>query len=122
MSGQFVHSLSVLALVCTVVGCGIFGSEDTTRLRIENASDVDFASVHVSFPEAEASYGAIASGRKSEYQRVDEAYGYGFVKVEAKEETYTIQPVDYVGAEPLEPGRYTYQLDIVEGELALDLE
>jgi len=122
MNRRFVHVVSALVLAWTFVGCGIFGSEDATRLRIENASDVDFTSVRVSFPEAEASFGAIASDRRSEYQRVGEAYRYGFVKVEAEGETYRIQPIDYVGEEPLEPGRYTYQLDIVESELVLDLE
>jgi hypothetical protein len=100
----------------------MFGSEDATRLRIQNASDVNFTSVQVSFPEADASYGAIEAGRRSEYQRVDQAYRYGFIEVEANEETYTIQPIDYVGEEPLEPGQYTYHLDIVDGELVMDLD
>lgn len=113
--------LSALALAFICVGCGIFGSEDVTRLRIENASDVDFTSVRVSFPEANANYGAIGAGRRSEYRRVDEVYRYGFIEIEANEETYTIQPIDYVGEEPLEPGRYTYHLDIVDGRLVMDL-
>lgn len=122
MIRRSVHVVAALVLALTFVGCGIFGSEDATRLRIENASDVDFTSVRVVFPEAEASFGTVGSGRRTEYQRVDEAYRYGFIEMETRGETYTIQPIDYVGEEPLDPGRYTYQLDIVEGELVLDLE
>jgi len=122
MNRRFVHVVSALVLVWIFVGCAIFGSENATHIRIENASEVDFTSVRVAFPEAEANFGTISSGRRSEYQRVDEAYRYGFTKVEAEGETYRIQPIDYVGEEPLDPGRYTYQLDIVEGELVLELE
>lgn len=122
MNRRLTHILSALTFACIFVGCGLFGSEDATRLRIENASDVGFTSVRVSFPEAEARYGTIEPGRSSEYQRVDGAYRYGFIEVEAEGETYTIRPFDYVGEEPLEPGRYTYQLDIVEGNLAMELE
>ena len=33
------------------------------------------------------------------------------MELEIDGNTYTIQPVDYVGETPLENGKYTYQLD-----------
>jgi len=111
-----------LFLLLIFAGCSIVASDDATRLRIENASDVDFTSVSVAFPDAEADYGAIATGHRSHYQRVDGAYRYGYIEVKAAGETYVLQPIDFVGEEPLDPGPYTYQLDIADGTLTLNVK
>lgn len=39
------------------------------------------------------------------------AYRYAFVELEIDGETYTLQPIDYVGDSPLKNGLYTYQID-----------
>lgn len=94
------------------------GDPDAVLLRVENASSADFSSVRIGFDETE-NYGAVASGQTSEYRAFDTAYSYGYVEVEAGDRTYRIQPIDYVGEEPLENGHYTYELDIEEGRLTL---
>lgn len=112
----------ILFLLLLFTGCSLVGADDATRLRIENVSGVDFASVFISFPDAEAEYGALATGQRSRYKRVDGAYRYGYIEVKAAGDTYVLQPIDFVGETPLDAGRYTYQLDVVEGNLTLNLE
>lgn len=99
-------------------GCGITDSDekaDGIYLRIANASPVEFNSVYVSFPGEETTFERISSGNRSDYQKLDKAYHYGYIKVESEDKTYTLQPVDFVGEEPLRNGKYTYQLNI-DGE------
>ena len=120
--GNAMNSRLILILCLLFAGCSIVGSDDATRLRVENTSDLNFTSVFVSFPDAEAEYGAITAGQRSRYRRVDGAYRYGYIEVEAAGETYVLQPTDFVGETPLDAGQYTYQLDIVEDNLTLNLK
>lgn len=122
LTGNDMSSRLILFLLLLFTGCSIIESDDATQLRIENASDVDFTSVFVAFPDAEAEYGAIATGQRSSYKRLDGAYRYGYIEVKAAGDTYVLQPIDFVGEEALDAGRYTYQLDVVEGNLTLSLE
>ncbi|AEM70973.1 hypothetical protein Murru_1934 [Allomuricauda ruestringensis DSM 13258] len=56
-------------------------------------------------------YENLGSGELSAYQLVAKAYSYAFVELEIDGETYTIQPIDYVGESTLSSGYYTYQID-----------
>lgn len=84
-------------------------------MRVENTSGVDFDRVVVGFPEDEVDYGAVAAGGVSGYREVERAYPYAMVEVVIDDETLRMQPIDYVGEELLEPGRYTYVLDLRDG-------
>lgn len=111
------NSANILFLIITVSlsGCNLLGSDekdDAVYLRIANTSPFDFYSVYVSFPGDEGTFGKISGGRVSDYQMFETAYRYGYIEVIAYNEKYVLQPIDYVGEEPLENGQYTFQLAI----------
>ncbi|MCA1801797.1 MAG: hypothetical protein LC662_05010 [Rhodothermaceae bacterium] len=110
--------LFILALL--LGGCSIFGTDDksgTVYLRIENAGEVDFLNVKVSFTGDLTSFGAVTAGETSEYRPFDVAYHYGYIEVETPESVYKKQPIDYVGESPLKRGNYTYSLKIEDNQL-----
>ena len=117
-------SLRLLGFVLLVVapGCDspfLPGGGDV-RIRIANNSSFAFDRVEAVFPEDAIEYGAIGAGDVSEYAQVSAAYRYAYIEVEIDGEELKIQPIDYVGETPLEPGRYTYQLNVtIEGHLTL---
>lgn len=102
----------VLLVILPLANCSsIFGPDDVD-IRIRNGSGYDFESVLVGFPNQAAEYGAVRAGKSTGYRTVGEAYRYAYVEVVAAGRTLIGQPIDYVGEELLEPGRYTYELSV----------
>src|SRR5688572_9991777 len=103
------RTVSMLALLLLVLGpdCG----EGETEIRVRNGSEVDFTRVIVGNHD----YGDISSGAATAYQSWGRAYSYNFVSLVAGEDTLRIQPIDYVGENPLGDGKFTYVLTIVDG-------
>lgn len=113
---------AVAALLIVSVGCDQGGSDPgAVLLRVANESGVEFQSVLLRFPAVEATYGPVAAGETSDYRPLEGAYRYGYIEVEAADETYVLQPVDFVGEEPLDSGLYTNILDIEDGRLRFEL-
>lgn len=110
-------------LLLVLPGCDSpFGPHGDVAIRVANNSSFAFDRVDVVFPEDEVSYGAVPAHFASGYHTVETAYRYAYIEVEIDGEELRIQPIDYVGEEPLEPGRYTYALNVtVEGHLTLEL-
>ena len=50
-------------------------------------------------------------GEQSGYKIFDLAYRYAFVELVIEGDTFTLQPIDYVGESPLPHGNYTYAID-----------
>ena len=91
---------------------------DAVNIRIKNASSLVFDSVTVG--ESEEPYTNLAPDSYSDYQVFEEAYTYAFIRIASGEETFTLQPVDFVGETPLPFGFYTYELDVTDtGEVVL---
>lgn len=120
------HSFFVFVSLYAVFAfgsCGLHESVDKTDdifLRIENISETDFSSVKISYPESGVVYSDVVSGQTSDYKKVVNAYRYGRVEVVAGNDVYLLQPFDYLEEEILGPGRYTYILNIAEGNLRLE--
>ena len=119
------YSFRSFLLVAALLGggCGFVNSVENggaVLLRVTNASDVDFESVFVSFPQGDAEFGSVAAGDVTAYQELPGAYHYGYVEVVADGDTLRIVPIDYVGEEPLRRGRYTFVLDIEGQDLVLE--
>lgn len=123
-----------LALFAGVLaGCGDGGSvrtwvqNESVAIRVQNSSAVQYDSVLVDFPEQREFYGTIQSGESSEYRVVGMAYSYAYVELQFSGMRGVLQPVDFVGEETLEPGRYTYRLTVnpnsesEHGRLGLEL-
>ena len=88
------------------------GSPGGVEIRVANRSDRDFERVVATFDPERVDYGAIAKGATSEYRKVQQAYRYALVEVTAGGQTFRFHPIDFVGETLLEPGRYTYALNI----------
>ncbi|NIR45397.1 MAG: hypothetical protein GWN99_13345 [Gemmatimonadetes bacterium] len=133
---QFISISCVLLMACsgpraadqreqddaTAAETGANQDETRPRIRLANLSSVDFDSVVVTFPEQVERYGRVPQGGVSEYRGVSQAYRYAHVEAFAGDETYLLEPIDYVGETLLAPGRYTYQLRIRDGHLSLTLQ
>lgn len=93
------------------------------EIRIRNASEIDFASVRVVFPDRdEAHFGPIPKGASSDFKRTARAYRYAEIQVSAGGRELRLQPFDYVGERQLAPGRYSYVLGVQGERLTVDLE
>ena len=97
-------------------------SNDSVSINIRNKSNQNFKDVKVLFPSdaafsyREVNYGAVASGASSEFVNVAAAYRYAYAEIVTEDDTLRISPFDYEGEEELQPGKYSYDLDILVGE------
>ena len=110
-----------LFVLLSLSACDSAGA-DAVEVRVGNASQADFTSLVVEFPDGPVPYGALGSGDVTAYREAEGAYRYTSVSLVAGGQEYAVVPFDYVGEEPLEPGRYTYVLGIAEGDLRISLE
>lgn len=86
------------------------------RIRIRNASDVDFEDVVVGGKE----YGDMKRGASTGYQTWELAYRYSSVKLTAGKPMGLV-PLDFVGETPIRGGNFTYVITIREGNLDIQL-
>ena len=103
--------LSLALLIFCLTACNdgrnLPGPAGDVLIRVENAAAVDFANVTLN-TDADYTYGDLAAGATTTYQAHGMAYRYAYISLEIEERQYVIQPIDYVGEAPLEPGEYTY--------------
>ncbi len=96
-------------------------------IRLSNISEHDFEDVYMVSPGGSADYGDLAAGSLSEYMEFSYSYSYAFVELLIDSDTFTLQPIDFVGESPLSAGHYTYQLEATSalgdryGTLSLEL-
>ncbi|MBT8312018.1 MAG: hypothetical protein KJO94_00305 [Eudoraea sp.] len=110
----------ILLLAVGFVGCTDRDDDlEAINIRIKNASTLNFDSVQVG--ESPEPYLNVAPDGYSGYQEFEIAFNYAFIQITSGEETYTLQPIDFVGETPLPLGFYTYELDISDtGEVTLN--
>ena len=84
---------------------------DQVQIRIKNISQFEYFDVKVNTSGGENFYGTIKSNEYSDYNKFEFAYSYAFVELKIDEDTFTLQPIDYVGEEMLNSGKYTYEID-----------
>ncbi len=84
---------------------------NAVNIRLSNVSGFDYENIVVIASGDEVDYGDLMAGETSDYKVFEKAYQYAYVELEIEGNTYTIQPIDYVGETPLENGAYTYQID-----------
>ena len=100
-----------VALAC-ISACSKEGDDGNIRIRLSNISAYDFENIAVNTSTGNVTYGSLESGASSAYKSFELAYRYAFIELSADGNTYTLQPIDYVGETPLDKGEYTYQLDL----------
>jgi len=105
MKNVYFVLVSIFLVSCTQ------NDDDILLLRIKNTSQFDYADVVVNTSGGEHIYGMVNSNQASDYKVFDLAYRYAFVELKIDGNTYTIQPIDYVGETPLDNGKYTYEIN-----------
>jgi hypothetical protein len=104
--------------------CNPFGSDDPVEVRVRNGSSVAFDRGALYVHRDSITFTALASGQATPYREVERAYQIASTWVVTSSDTARLQVIDFVGEEPLSPGRYTYVLSFFEGDptsLTLDL-
>jgi len=107
------NSVVVIFLLLTLVSCtkDDLVNPNEVLIRIENTSDFDFKNVIVNTSGGENDYGDLDAHQTSDYKTFEFAYSYAFIELKIDGETYTIQPIDYVGESTLNVGKYTYAIN-----------
>ena len=78
-------------------------------IRIENTGQEDFKNVSVESGLTYV-YGDVQEGERTEYKAFETTCSYSDIEVIIDSSIYILEPIDFVGETPLEPGNYTYQL------------
>ncbi len=109
-------SIFLLVVIFILSACEESNDPEAVQLRVRNVSQHDYTGVVVSTGCCSHDFGDIPAGEVSEYEMYESAYRYGFVQLMVGEETFTLQPIDYVGESYLESGSYTYEIDTYGNE------
>lgn len=80
-------------------------------IKIENISNYDYEQVLVGTPDGQQQYDTIPANTESVYRTFDSGYRYAYVEAFIGGEEYVNPPIDFVGEQLLEPGKYTYVID-----------
>lgn len=94
-------------------------------IRVRNASQYQFDNIIVTSPGGQNRYGTVAAGQSSDYKAFSHAYRYAQINLAIPGQSLQLLPTDYVGETPLQPGRYTYAVDVTTGNprrLTISLE
>lgn len=116
-------TLILIISMVTLISC--FNDDnnkaDLLNIRLSNISQFDFENIVVNTSTGNTDFENISSQQITNYKKFQTAYRYAFVELEIDGETFTLQPIDYVGETPLENGNYTYQIDVDNSNLSLTL-
>ncbi len=84
------------------------------NLRIRNTSPYTYDSVVVNTSGGENIYGTITPGTASYYKVFDYAYSYAHISLFIDTANYFLLPIDYVGEQKLQSGKYTYVVSVYD--------
>ncbi len=105
--------LLLLTALLMIFSCTDRDDELTAaNIRIKNLSGFTFEEVQVG--DQETLHINIAPEDYSDYLPYEVAYSYAFISIKSGEETYLLEPIDFVGESELPPGLYTYELNVSE--------
>jgi len=95
------------------------------ELRVRNATGVALDLVRVHLPTTPAQvleFDDLPDGASSGWQTAPALRRVAHIETDGPSGPMTLRPYDYVGEEPLPPGRYTYELGINAGRLTLKMD
>ena len=97
-------------------GCNPFGSDDPVEVRVRNGSTLTLDKGALYVHRDSITFTSLGPGQATPYQEVEKAYQIASTWVVTGSDTARLQVIDFVGEEPLSPGRYTYVLAFFEGD------
>ena len=105
--------------------CGLVEPQGAVEVRVSNGSAfvLDYGILHL--PGDTLLFQGLQPGQATPYKEVGKAYRIAGAQVITAQDTARLQPIDFVGEEPLAPGRYTYVLsfhDNLTTNLVMTLE
>ncbi|MBT8398282.1 MAG: hypothetical protein KJN92_15015 [Gemmatimonadetes bacterium] len=118
-------SSGLALLVLAAAGCEILGLDGDVKVRVRNGSDQVLTDVSIFLPRNTLFFPELLPGEASAYAVVPKAYRIVTAEVVVGQDTARAQVIDYVGEDPLDPGRYTYVLRFFSGSppsLGVDFE
>jgi len=109
-----------LAISVCIFSCTDRDDEiSAVNIRIKNASTFIFDEVQVG--DAEELHMNLAPDAYSAYLEYELAYSYAYIEIKSGEDTFVLQPIDFVGESELPLGFYTYELNVnEEGDVSLN--
>lgn len=103
--GPIACLIATTALLVALAGC----EEGPSMIRVHNTSTYAYSELEV----GPYQIGDLAPDEYTEYLDFGTAYDYNYVRLTIDANEFVIQPVDYVGEEPLGEGFFTYELRVV---------
>lgn len=103
-------SALVTCVTLALASCRAVVGDGPTEIRLENGSEFALTDVTFSAGHAPLHFESLAPGERTAYATVDRAFGYGYLEVVVQEQRRVIQPIDYVGEEPIGEGRFTFRI------------
>jgi len=88
--------------------------DERLELRIRNVSSHDYSDISIDSNGTKHNYGDLTSGATSSYVELEGIYMKAFVTLLIDNETFTLDPIDYVGEFELTDGKYTYEIDVFD--------
>ena len=103
---------AALALGLLLGGCESSSEPDgALRVRVRNVGTVPLTALAVVFPEGERlEAAALAPGASTAYTAVQLAYRYAYVEAVVDGRRVVLQPIDYVGEQPMAGPCVAYDL------------
>ena len=118
-AAQAARFMKAFALLILILASSCSGpSTKPTVIRIRNASDLDFQAVVV----AGTHFGDIKAGGATGYHTFPVALPMASANVLVGTNRLSYAPIDYIGYQPLGPGRFSYVLSIERGKLRIRSE
>ena len=119
------NTLPAVLLSVILTGCNPFVPDGVVEVRVRNSSTLTFDEGVLYTHRDSITFTSLGPGQETPYQEVERAYRIATTQVVTGSDTARLQVIDFVGEEPLKPGRYTYALSFFEGNptsLTLDLK
>ena len=104
------NTLASILLVVLFLSCSDSVPEGDLLIRVKNTSIYNYQNVQISTSGELMDYGDLSPDEISEYRAHEMAYGYCYVELLIDNDTFYIQPIDFVGETPLSDGKYTYEI------------
>tara|TARA_R110002126_G_scaffold277560_3_gene423562 strand:- start:846 stop:1226 length:381 start_codon:yes stop_codon:yes gene_type:complete len=106
----------LILIVASFYNCKNDNDTSNVNIRLANISQFNYQNIIVNTSTGAVNFDDLESQQLSAYKTFEKAYSYAFIELQIDGNTYTFQPIDYVGESLLKNGYYTYQIDANESQ------